>query len=77
MNAKEMFEKLGYKQEKIEEQLIYTKIDVLTDVEYDIIFYLDDKTFEASTDNYQYANDINLKELQAINKQIEELGWND
>lgn len=77
MSAKEMFKELGYKQEKIEEQLIYTKTDVLKDVEYDIIFYLDVKTFEASTNSYLYVNDINLKELQAINKQIEELGWND
>lgn len=77
MSAREMFKKLGYKQEEIDEQLIYFKTDDLTDVEYDIIFYLDEKTFEATTDNPEYANDINIKELQAINKQIEELGWND
>ncbi len=75
MKAKEMFEKLGYEQEEIDEQLIYTKTNVSIDVEYIIIFYLDEKTFEATTDNFAYANDINIKELQAINKQIDELGW--
>ena len=75
-SAKEMFEKLGYEQEEIDEQLIYTKTDVSIDVEYSIIFYLDEKTFGATTDNFAYANDINIKELQAINQQVNELGWN-
>lgn len=75
MSAKEMFEELGYEQEKIGEQLIYSKINEKTEVEYQFIFYLDDKTFEAATDSSFYVNDINMQELQAINKQVEELGW--
>ena len=75
MLAKEMFEKLGYKQEIIDEQLIYSAKDLQANIEYQIIFYLDDRSFEAITDNFIHANNINMKELQAINKQCEELGW--
>ena len=75
MKAKEMFEKLGYEQEIIDEQLIYSTKDLQANIEYQIIFYLDDKSFEAITDNCIHANNINMQELQAINKQIEELGW--
>lgn len=74
-SARELFEELGFEQEEIDEQLIYTKTDVSINVEYSIIFYLDEKTFEATTDNVAYANDINIKELQAINQQINELNW--
>lgn len=77
--AKEMFEELGYEIESDSNiSLIYIKYD--EDYEHDtgsiekIIF---DKTFNrvAHTTN-SYFDFIDYKELQAINKQIEELGWN-
>ena len=66
MSAKEMFEKLGYKYEfnnKYHIRYYNVKKDNY------IWFDLQSKTLEIS----EYCN---LKELQAISKQIEELGWN-
>lgn len=65
MKAKEMFEKLGYKQEK-DNWIIYCKNE-------DAIIFMDDKTFYKR--HYYDPGDINIEELKAINKQIEELGW--
>lgn len=68
MSAKEMFEKLGYRYMKSlsnKEHIWYR--NRLTKSE--IVFNLIGKSI---------SNDcaIELKELQAINKQVEELGWN-
>lgn len=77
MKAQELFKKIGYDIDEIsnEEQLIYTKIDKETNIIYDITFYLDNKTFEAISNDRDYANDINSDELKAIYKQFEELDW--
>lgn len=66
MSAKEMFEELGYKYEfnnKYNIRYYNVKKDNY------IWFDLQLKTLEIS----EYCN---LEELQAINKQVEELGWN-
>lgn len=65
MSAKEMFEKLGYKQEK-GDWIEYFKNE-------DAIIFMDDKTFYKR--HYYDPGDINIEELKAINKQVEELGW--
>lgn len=73
MNAKEMFEKLGYKQ-KIQDDVIYYIKEINVPKKYGHIFIyfinfiLKDKEVFTSK-NLEY------KELKAINKQIEELGW--
>ena len=81
MSAKEMFEKLGYK-EKINytyDFIEYDKIDETHTSE--IVFFKGDKTIQAyKYENWKgeddgYALSITLEELQAINKQVEELGW--
>lgn len=66
MEAKEMFGKLGYDMYSHKDYSIE-----YVDWEYDkhIWFHLHYKTIEIS------EFDINIKELQAINKQVEELGW--
>ncbi len=70
MTAKEMFEKLGY--EKVNERL-YKKLHEpsakagLFD-NYIRIVFLDNKTISIT-------KTIGIEELKAINKQIEELGW--
>ena len=80
MNAKEMFEELGYiEYHENEWDLTYSK----TIINYQ--FYtspitinfrkMNDETVE-KYDFYGNSLPINLLELQAINKQIEELGWN-
>lgn len=74
MNAKEMFEKLGYKQEKSEDTIWYSIKFVITEICY-IEFNLVDKTISS----YRISDSPfspSKKELQAINKQVEELGWN-
>ena len=72
MTAKEMFEKLGYMQ-KIKNNVIYYfkeyKKDISTISFHHINFILEDKELYTS-------KNLTHNELQAINKQVEELGWN-
>lgn len=73
MSAKEMFEELGYeldKEPRFGSTISYTQYcsDGCCRI-YDLVFY--DKTIEVQEDY------INLKLLKAINKQVEELNWND
>lgn len=73
MSAKEMFEELGYEIDstyEIEGHLYYCKD--YTKIDFDL----------KREDFYKYhcsslRSPINMKELKAINKQIEELGWNE
>ena len=70
MSAKEMFEELGFKIYK--GYTFTTKYDLIayTDGDTYIYFYTDKKI--------EFRNDISVdyKIFQAINKQVEELGWN-
>ena len=90
MSAKEMFEKLGYKFVSYgdEEIIEFDKI-VVKDYEYKkIVFDIRRKFFWLDYFKNKYDNNNKLinkihtifvsdvEELQAINKQIEELGWN-
>ena len=74
MTAKEMFEKLGYIL-SIYNNFSKTPIEItyINKIENDkyIIFSLVRKQISVSP----YL-DITIKKLQAINKQVEELGWN-
>ena len=69
--ADEMFEKLGYEKKKcyLKIELYKSKIDYA-----EITFDLIDRTICASNDEDEAIN-FNVKELQAINKKVEELGW--
>lgn len=70
--AREMFEELGYEYQENIYKLDYT---IFNKDKFKIIsFYKDDKTFYKQED-YE-PGDITLEELQAINKQVEELKWN-
>ena len=71
MSAKEMFEKLGYEYELTEDNVIEYWKNV-NGINYEIDFDLDIKKL-----SILWNNNITLKELQAINKQVEELGWNE
>lgn len=66
MTAKEMFEKLGYK--LINNKNIVYKSTHFTGRITHIAFFSDKQIL--------ITQSIRIKELQAINKQIEELGWN-
>lgn len=72
-SAKEMFEQLGYKQIRNSEEFIeYEKNGR------NISFELETHTFAGVHVWLDYqAILIDMKELQAINKQVEELGWLD
>ena len=76
MNAREIFEKLGYRDyHKTDKEIIYNYSWNEEPEEYRYIcFNLETKQIELS----DWRGDFYLKrkELQAINKQIEELGWN-
>ena len=80
MTAKEMFEKLGYQQfigdkehYSIGEFIQYNNYEHSRWIRFD--FY--DKTINCSMyDEPVEAMDITINELKAINKQVEELGWN-
>ena len=84
-SAKEMFEELGYKQEENNKRYIsycwyYYEDYEDKDCMRKIVFDLQDKGFLAyspyNLDKYKDCSIfIDLKELQAINKQVEELGW--
>lgn len=70
MSAKEMFEKLGYSLR--DENKYFTDSQLIYDnVNYQHSIYFDtDRTIDLS------GRIISLNLLQAINKQVEELGWN-
>lgn len=82
MTAKEMFEKLGYKQVKKSENSVRYEGQPTMIGAYE--FYieiwkreeLDDFLVRKATILKEYVSNIWGEELQAINKQVEELGWN-
>lgn len=73
MSAKEMFEKLGYEEEHHISYIKFIKKleqNCCDDVkELQIWFYQSDESFG------KIGGMITMEELQAINKQAEELGW--
>ena len=85
--AKEMFEKLGYACDESCDGFLYSKwiekknkYGDLTD--YEIQIHIEKspftfmKTITEEVFNPSRPDDITLEELQAINQQAEELGWN-
>lgn len=80
MSAKEMFEKLGY---VIDIDCLgilrYAKHDTNYNIDYYIKFFNDLKEISCNKieENELSILDIDLNLLQAINKQVEELSWNE
>ena len=71
MTAKEMFEKLGYKCSCKNYKIIYSSSYNNTIIVIDEII----KTIKISQIDIDYAQTFNINELQAINQQVKELGW--
>ena len=70
MSAEEMFKKNDLIKTKDNEE--YIKYELISDIwSYYIVFEKKYKTI-----NFNMYEVINMQELQAINKQVEELGWN-
>lgn len=77
-NAKEMFEELGYKYSEDDYFISYIEHNDSKPVKYQIIFSKEYKCVEiifVMFDKPHYFTRINIDLLKAINKQIEELGW--
>jgi len=72
MTAKEMFEKLEYECETYGDEIKYTYKGNYADVY--IYFHKQINQIEINSDKDITFN-FSMKELKAINKQIEELGW--
>ena len=72
--ADEMFEELGYKKKYSNMEWYIKKLfkNNYIQITFDII----DKTVAASNNKNEAIN-LNMQELQAINKKVEELGWLD
>lgn len=80
MKAKDMFEKLGYKQENwcFEDENTIDEIIYYKSGKFDsnVTFRLNNKCIRIHRKNEKIAGWCDMKMLQAINKQVEELGWN-
>lgn len=80
MTAKEMFEELGYEfDDSLIDEINYFSKKFISDT-FVINFNLREQTLECFieydspfTPNRPYS--LSIKELKAINKQVEELGW--
>ena len=71
--ADEMFEELGYI--KTDETEIYIKYESKID---EAVIWFDKRDNTVSCANIKnMAIDISMKELQAINEKVKELGWNE
>ena len=70
MSAEEMFKKNNLIKTKDNEE--YIKYELISDIwRYYIVFEKKYKTI-----NFNMYEVINMQDLEAINKQVEELGWN-
>lgn len=74
MSAREMFEKLGYICDKQDDYIVYWK-PLKLNRELQIEFNFKFRTVEKRKVSDMRCEVINLRELKAINKQVEELGW--
>lgn len=73
MKAKDMFEKLGYEYKYDFITFTYEYISSYNNTI--IVFDNIIRTVRISQIDREYAQTFNINELKAINKQIEELGW--
>ena len=75
MSAKEMFEELGYKLIQDDMNWLRYGINISEWYEFDIEFNKNNKNITFSGRKPSNGRMVDLDELKAINKQIEELGW--
>lgn len=77
MSAKELFENINmYKQNVAYPDKVIMYIDIRSKLV--VTFYLKEKkiAIDSLNDNQEKRYELNYKVFQAINKQVEELGWN-
>lgn len=75
-SAKEMFEKLGYEQDKFMGRFMgYRKNIDETTIKYITFINTGNSQYFTLIETDKDNPSLNIKELEAINKQVEELGW--
>ena len=78
MEAKQLFEELGYEQEVGYKYIDYAKFHKEVNQYGYVLFDLEKKTVLPTMEyGSTYAVEIDVNLLKAINKQVEELGWNE
>ena len=75
MTAKEMFEKLGYKRVYSQDKVAYFNGNDNVRIRFYELHNDYGKSIQIEDDCHM-STFIGMQELQAINKQVEELGWN-
>jgi len=82
VSAKEMFKKLGYACDESCDGILYSKWVEKDNIDYNIQIHIEKipftfmKTITKEVFNPSKPIEFTFEELQAINKQVEELGWN-
>ena len=79
-SARELFEELGYKYSEDNYFISYIGSENIAPVQYQIVFSKEYKSIELMptiNGKEHYFTRVDMKLLQAINQQINELGWND
>lgn len=79
MKAKELFEELGYRYSEDDYFIVYIGNEDIKPVEYQIVFSKEYNSLELMptiNGKEHYFTRIDKKLLKAINRQVEELGWN-
>lgn len=76
MSAKEMFDFLGYTITTDDYDMLVYTYKMQNDLYLKIKFNLLDKMIQIYY-NHEMANCLNVDDINAINKQVEELGWLD
>ena len=77
MSAKKNFEELGYEQIKLADEGLVALYEKIIFGDRQSIYFYPEKAVRIIFHSGEriYPPIIDMKELQAINKQIEELGW--
>ena len=78
VSAKEMFEKLGYEEIKLTDDGLVALYEKIIFGDRQSIYFYPEKSVRIIFHSGEriYPPIIDSRELQAINKQVEELGWN-
>ena len=75
MSAKEMFEELGYEKYKYSNGIRYTNSQTEQNIEFENGGFIN--VYDTTPNKPNDIEVLIVEEIQVINKQIEELGWND
>ena len=75
MEAKEMFEKLGYEFCDLDNYTDFHRYEYAKQTKLENGVRIQNIWFDLINKELYIHNSINLEELQAINQQVKELGW--